>query len=107
MFNLLDEINNPKGTPLKYDEFKKYKISSLGVGQWRFKFENNYGASVVKHWGSYGYEEDKFELAVIYFDENGKDYITYNTPITDNVIGWLDNNEVLELLKKIKNLKED
>lgn len=31
MFNLLEEIYNPKGTPLKYDEFKKYKISSFGV----------------------------------------------------------------------------
>lgn len=85
---------------------KNIKYHLLEFGQWRFKFENNYGASVVKHFGSYGYEQDKFELAVLRFEENGTDYITYNTPITDNVIGWLDNNEVLELLKKIKNLKE-
>lgn len=85
---------------------KNIKYHLLEFGQWRFKFKNNYGASVVKHFGSYGYEQDKFELAVLRFEENGTDYITYNTPITDNVIGWLDNNEVLELLEKIKNLKE-
>ena len=69
-------------------------------------FENNYGASVIKHWGSFGYEEDKFELAVLYFDEEGNSQITYNTPIADDVIGHLDNDEVLELLRKIKDLKE-
>lgn len=31
MFDLLEEINNPKGTPLKYDDFKKYQVSSFGV----------------------------------------------------------------------------
>ena len=31
MFNFLDEINNPKGTPLKYDNFEKYYIGAKGV----------------------------------------------------------------------------
>lgn len=84
----------------------KYRLR-LKNGQWTFKFENNYGASVIKRYGSYGYKEDKFELAVLYFTENGTSILTYNTPITDNVIGYLDNNEVLELLEQIKNLKED
>ena len=47
-----------KGTPLKYDDFKKYEVESFSRGQWRFMFENNYGASVIKYWGSFGYEED-------------------------------------------------
>lgn len=76
-------------------------------GQWLFRFENNYGASVIKHWGSYGYNEDKFELAVIYFNEKGDYHLTYDTPITDDVIGYLDNEEVLKLLEKIKRLKEE
>jgi len=101
MFNLLEEIENPKGTPLKYDNFEKYYVGAKGKGQWLFRFENNYGASVIKRFGSYGYEEDKFELAVLY-----DDHLTYNTPITDNVIGYLDNDEVLKLLEQIKDLKE-
>ena len=86
---------------------KNIKYRLYGAGQWRFKFENNYGASVIKRWGSYGYMEDQFELAVLYFDEDGKDCITYSTPITDDVIGYLNNDEVLELLEKIKDLKEE
>lgn len=113
-------------TPLKYDDFKKYEISEDDLFEfrkefdniysllkdekykyhyeYRFKFENGYGASVIKHFGSYGFEKDLFELAVLYFDEDGNSHLSYNTPITDDVIGWLNNDEVLELLDKIKNL---
>ena len=98
MFNYLNEINNPKGTPLQYDKYKEY-LQAQEKGHWWFKFPNNYGASVIKHYGSYGYEEDKFELAVLF---NGQ--LTYDTPITDNVVGWLTNNEVLDYLEKIKKL---
>lgn len=103
-------------TDLTYEEFKKYEIEI--PAEWknsfkmfgesydhRFKFENGYGASVIKHYGSYGYQEDEFELAVLKFDEDGTESLCYNTPITDNVIGWLTNDEVLETLNKIKNLE--
>lgn len=96
-----------KGTPLKYKKYEKYYIGANGKGQWLFKFPNNYGASVVKHWGSYGYEEDKFELAVLYFTGEKEYDIAYNTPITNNVLPNLSNKDVLNILKKIKNLKED
>ena len=97
----IDEIKNPKGTPLRYDKFKQYEIETNEKGHWIFKFPNNYGASVIKHYGSYNYEEDKFELAVLH---NNK--LTYSTPITDDVIGWLSNDEVINLLETIKSLKE-
>lgn len=93
-------------TKLKYD-YKKYEVpipyKQYGFN-YRFKFDNNYGASVIKHYGSYGYDEDLFELAVLSFDENDRPYITYSTPITDDVIGNLNNDQVLELLERIKNL---
>lgn len=101
-----------KKTDLKYDNYKKYEV----VGNYsafdmfgasynhKFKFENGYGASVIKHYGSYGYEKDLFELAVLIYDGDKFD-LCYNTPITDDVIGYLTNDEVLELLEKIKNLK--
>lgn len=103
-------------TPLNYEGFEKYYLDNKynnnekdswinGKQQWLFRFENNYGASVIKHWGSYGFEDDLFELAVAYFD--GDDWIiTYNTPITNDVIGHLTNNDVLGYLHKIQRLDE-
>ena len=101
-------------TDLVYDDFKKYEDIE-GMKEFnksfemygdsynhRFKFPNGYGASVIKHYGSYGYEEDLFELAVL---KNGK--LCYDTEITNDVIGYLKNKKVLELLEKIKNIKEN
>ena len=100
-------------TPLNYEGFEKYYIkptkSQWKVGQhWIFRFENDYGASVIKHYGSYGFEEDLFELAVIYFPEKGADHfgITYNTSITNDVIGCLSNDDVLEYLQRISELND-
>ena len=101
-------------TDLIYDDYKKYEYLYEGKEEFdnsfkmfggdsyshRFKFENGYGASVIKHYGSYGYEEDLFELAVL--DSNGS--LCYDTTIADDVIGHLTNDEVLKLLEIIKNL---
>lgn len=113
MKDLEDKIKEYK-TPLKYAQFKKYYIKNKytdnmweqGKHQWLFKFENNYGASVIKHYGSYGFKDDLFELAVIYFD--GDDWsLTYNTPITNDVIGCLTNRKVLGILRQIQRLDEN
>ncbi len=83
--------------------FKDLKFEQLdsfynGV-QCRIHFENGFGASVVKHNFSYGGPEGKYELAVL----NG-DSLTYDTPITDDVLGYLDEKEVTEILIKIQQL---
>jgi hypothetical protein len=84
-----------------------HKDLNWGV-QYVFRFENGYGASVIKHTGSYGFQEDLWELAVIQFDsKDAEDYeweLTYDTRITDDVIGWLTDKEVRDLLRKIKEL---
>lgn len=109
----MEEILKEYKTPLNYEGFEKYRIKNnkddKGIGwndkqQWIFKFENNYGASVIKHYGSYGWAEDLFELAVIMFIDDAWD-ICYITPITNNVIGHLTNNDVIRYLNKIKRLK--
>ena len=67
-----------------------------------FSFPNGYGASVVKCPGSYGWHADLWELAVLYSGE-----ITYNTPITSDVVPSLTDEDVRDLLSKIMDLKED
>ena len=75
--------------------------------QYLFRFDNNYGASVIKHSGSYGYKEDLWELAVIKFYGDGiHDWnLNYETPITDDVIGWQTDEGIRNLLQQIKELK--
>ena len=93
---------------LNHEGFETYLVerSSLYDGiQYMFRFENNYGASVVKHFGSYGHEDDLWELAVIKFDaETGEWNLTYGTEITDDVLGCQTDEEIRDLLKRIKEL---
>lgn len=98
-------------TKLKYDGFedylfeaKKEKFLHQESYQYIFKFDNGYGASVVKNSGSYGNEQDLWELAVIEFIDEFTWKICCSTEITDDVIGYLTNDDVLNLLEAIKNL---
>jgi hypothetical protein len=74
-----------------------------GGQQVLIRFDNDWGASVVNHSGSYG-----VELAVIHFDAEGmEDWdIRYDTPLTElyGVIGWLDPETLRDLLEKIARL---
>ena len=73
--------------------------------QYIFKFDNHYGASVIKGCGSYGYYEDLWELAILNFgDDNDKGHIDYSTPITDDVKGYLTDKVVRHTLDEIKGL---
>lgn len=78
-----------------------------------YRFENGYGASVVQFTigsygvGSYGVESGRWELAVLRFtgDNVARDFeLTYDTPITDDVLGHLDDDEVEETLARIREL---
>ena len=97
----IDRTNN-----LSNREFTKYIDENPFNMQWKFKFNNGYGASVIKHWGSYGFENDLFELAVISWDDNTSS-LCYDTEITDDVIGHLTNQDVMDTLRKIKDLKKE
>lgn len=95
-------------TKLVYGNYEGYEVpiecEVVGLA-YRFKFPNGYGASVIKCDGSYGYEDDLFELGVLTFNEQGECDITYDTKITHDVLGYLTNEQVLETLEQIKNLK--
>jgi hypothetical protein len=65
-----------------------------------YRFPNGYGASVVSGPHTYGGKDGLFEVAVL--DNNGE--ITYNTPVTGDVVGFLDFDGVADILNKIKSL---
>lgn len=82
-------------------EFEKIEDAPYQVGvKCRATFSNGYGASVVSHTFSYGGKEGLYEIAVL--DPDGE--ITYETSVTDNVIGYLTPEEVTEVLTDIQNL---
>lgn len=93
------------------DDLKKYLATEdaiCGGYHWTFIFDNGYGASIIKHRGSYGHEQDLFELAVIKLCEDGKTAdLCYDTGITNNVLGFLTNEEVMKVLYRIKDLKKE
>ncbi len=86
-------------------EFEKYIVNQQ-PGQKIYKFENGYGASVVCHFGTYGYEDGLCEIAVFKFDDDGRGAICYRTTVTDDVIGYANSEKRDEVLKQIKELEE-
>jgi hypothetical protein len=80
-------------------EFKKLGYPHNGV-QARINFDNGYGASVVSHEFSYGGKSGLYELAVL--DKDGN--ITYDTPVTNDVIGHLTSENVTETMLFIQSL---
>ena len=86
----------------------KYVVLSV-AGQDAYRFPNNYGASVIQSSDSYGGEEGLYEIAVLKFnsDANNDWNITYNTPVTDNVIGYVHTNDIEKHLLDIKALPKE
>jgi hypothetical protein len=70
-----------------------------GVGA-RMMFENGYGVSVVCHSSSYGGKSGLYELAVL--DVDGE--LTYDTPVTGDVIGYLTPEEVTKTMALVQKL---
>ena len=66
-------------------------------------YPNGYGASIVQHEFSYGNRDGLWELAVIKGTEEDWN-ICYETPITNDVLGHLSENEVDEILTQIEAL---
>ena len=67
-----------------------------------YKFDNGYGASVVKHLFSYGGTQGLWEMALLSFDDLSW-HITYHEDFANGgVAGYLSDKDVLELLEWIK-----
>jgi hypothetical protein len=66
----------------------------------RMMFENGYGVSVICHSSSYGGKSGLYELAVL--DADGE--LTYDTPVTGDVIGYLTPEEVTKTMALVQKL---
>ena len=89
------------------DKFKDYIETKFDIvyPQTIYKFPNGYGASVIK----FNYVYFGIEIAVLRFDENGNWNIDYSTPITNDVIGGLNEesrDSVLQQILDLEKLKE-
>ena len=64
-----------------------------------YKFPNGYGASVIKHKGSYGYDLDKWEIAPLGQQDEfiGQSVFEWY----DDVQGYLNDPQVDRILKQI------
>ena len=81
-------------------EFIKLDDGFMKGVQCRMMFENGFGVSVVSHTYSYGGKDGLFEVAVL-----GKDGdLTYDTPVTNDVVGYLNPDEVTEIMEQVQNL---
>ena len=66
-------------------------------------FPNNYGASIIKTPFSYGGDRGLFELAVIKGNRDSWD-ICCDTPVTDDVLGYLNSEDINKYLEQIEKL---
>lgn len=89
---------------MKKFNYEYFENNPLHNGeQYLYKFKNGYGASVVRHNFSYGGNEGLWELAVLIWNENDWD-LCYSTEITNDVIGYLTEDDVEVLLNRIGQL---
>ena len=79
-------------------DFKTHKSSPDGK-QAKVTFPNGYGASVITGEVFYTSETQPYEIAVL---DDGS--ITYNTPVTDDVCGFLTESAANDILKQISEL---
>ena len=92
---------------------KEHPTLGMAGTQKLWRFENGFGASVIQfkmmtgRYGSYTDDDTEWELAVIKFEDGDDDEtftLTYDTPITDDVIGHLQGKDIVKILKKIQKL---
>lgn len=76
-------------------------ITELNGGEHLLKFfDNGYGVSIVRHDGSYG-----LEMAVLLGNDEEWD-LTYDTPITSDVIGYMTPEECINHVKSVTELEQ-
>lgn len=71
----------------------------LGGEWWQYEFPNGFGASVIRNDMSYGGPQGLYELAVTH-----QASLCYATPLTSDVMSYLEATEVEQALDAIEKL---
>ena len=81
-------------------KFESHGNDALGFDtQARMDFDNKYGVSVITGDSAYTSDSEPYEVAVML---NGS--LTYDTDITDDVIGHCTEKMVTDIMKKVEKL---
>lgn len=88
----------------KLPEMVSYKADThLGGPHLVAFFENGYGVSVIQNLYSYGGRDGRWEAAVL--KGNQEEWrIVYDTPVANDVVGWLSEDEVKEFALAVSRL---
>lgn len=98
--------SNPVGSAMltfKDLEFKPHPLSETDPTaiQAIAEFDNGYGVSVIR--GRYFYCNDKtYEVAIL---KDGS--LCYDTPITDDVLGYQTKDQVTKIMKELQTYEKD
>lgn len=76
--------------------FEPHIYASFGGDAVKHTFPNGYTASVITGGRSYSSDESPYEIAVMY-----DGYLCYDTPITNDVLGYLTEEAANEVLQQI------
>lgn len=90
--------------PIEVAPWKTVDRKAMGE-QHVYRFANGYGASVIRGPYTYGGPEGLYELGVIVFDGDNWE-LTYETPLTSDVVGHLDVPGLAATLVRIAALSE-
>lgn len=95
---------------MKFGRFKpwnEWEDHLDGTEHYQFHFKNGYGASVIRGPHSYGGPQGLYELAVLKRNRLYHRYwdITYDTPITSDVLVNLEVDDIVKALEDISKLK--
>lgn len=79
------------------------KNNMMGGVQYKYLFPNGFGASLIKHEGSYGFDKGLWELAALGKEDEfiGMSHFGWN----DDVKGYLSAKESKSLLQEIYNIE--
>lgn len=88
---------------MTFDDLKFNPRDSIGGVHALAFFDNGYGVSVVRGFGTYGGESGLYELAVLKGDSSTWD-LCYDTEVTSDVEGYLTESAVTRLIGQVETL---
>ena len=85
---------------MKTFEDLKFQVRKGFGKQATMNFENDYGVSALLGSAFYSNGVDTYEIGILY-----KDGLTYDTDITEDILGYQTQTEVTEIMKRVQELK--